>query len=144
MDPISAGLLVALASGAAGEAGRQLWVALNGLVRRRPPEADSGSPEADSGSPEAAVGEAEVASLADAPRDVARAQALSEALGRRAAQDPSFRASVAQWHQQAQALRTGDGDVSNTISGGTQHGPVLQGRDFSGINFNTPVGDDTR
>jgi hypothetical protein len=27
------------------------------------------------------------------------------------------------------------GDVSNTISGGTQHGPVLQGRDFTGLTF---------
>jgi ABC-type glycerol-3-phosphate transport system substrate-binding protein len=27
------------------------------------------------------------------------------------------------------------GDVTNTISGGTQHGPVLQGRDFSNLSF---------
>ena len=27
------------------------------------------------------------------------------------------------------------GDVANTISGGTQHGPVLQGRDFSNLTF---------
>ena len=27
------------------------------------------------------------------------------------------------------------GNVTNTISGGTQHGPVLQGRDFTGLTF---------
>lgn len=27
------------------------------------------------------------------------------------------------------------GDVTNTISGGTQHGPVLQGRDFTNLSF---------
>ncbi|MEU0933753.1 hypothetical protein [Embleya sp. NPDC005971] len=30
------------------------------------------------------------------------------------------------------------GTVHNTISGGTQHGPVVQGRDFSGLTFGTP------
>jgi hypothetical protein len=30
------------------------------------------------------------------------------------------------------------GDVTNTISGGTQHGPVFQGRDFSGLTFGSP------
>ncbi|MGC0403253.1 hypothetical protein RKD27_005897 [Streptomyces sp. SAI-126] len=42
------------------------------------------------------------------------------------------------WQQQAHLLRTGDGDTHNTISGGTQSGPVVQGRDFSGITFNAP------
>ncbi|GGV57472.1 hypothetical protein [Streptomyces spectabilis] len=35
-------------------------------------------------------------------------------------------------------MRTGDGDVSNTISGGTLYGLALQGRDFTGIAFTTP------
>ena len=30
------------------------------------------------------------------------------------------------------------GNVTNTISGGTQQGPVLQGRDFSNITFGAP------
>jgi hypothetical protein len=30
--------------------------------------------------------------------------------------------------------------VTNTISGGTQHGPVLMGRDITGITFNAPRG----
>ena len=28
------------------------------------------------------------------------------------------------------------GNVSNTIVGGTQHGPVIQGRDFGNLTFN--------
>ncbi|MDH6551197.1 hypothetical protein M2161_003870 [Streptomyces sp. SAI-133] len=123
MDPISASLLVAAATGAGGELGRQLWSALRGLVHTGP-----------------ATGEAELTALSQAPHDVERARALSEALSHRAEQDPSFRAHLTQWQQQAQLLRTGDGDTHNAISGGTQHGPVVQGRDFSGITFNTPPG----
>jgi hypothetical protein len=122
MDPISASLLVAAATGAGGEMGRHLWSALRGLVRSGP-----------------ATGEAELAALSQAPDDVERARALSEALNRRAEQDPTFRADLTQWQQQAHLLRIGDGNAHNAISGGTQHGPVVQGRDFSGITFNTPV-----
>ncbi|MFD4561033.1 hypothetical protein ACFWP5_43100 [Streptomyces sp. NPDC058469] len=49
-----------------------------------------------------------------------------------------FRTHLMQWQQQAQLLRTGDGDAINTVSGGDQRGPVVQGRDFSGLNFNVP------
>lgn len=34
------------------------------------------------------------------------------------------------------------GSVSNAISGGEQHAPVLQGRDFSGLTFNAPPATD--
>ncbi|GGN04769.1 hypothetical protein [Streptomyces fuscichromogenes] len=131
MDPISASLLVAVATGAAGEAGRQLWDSLCRLVRRNPARDAPGGlgPE---------VGELELASLSEAPHDLVRARVLGEALGRRAANDPAFRTELAQWHQQAQVVRTGDGDTANTVSGGTQNAPVLQGRDFSGITFNEP------
>ncbi|MDN3264925.1 hypothetical protein QWJ26_35015 [Streptomyces sp. CSDS2] len=129
MDSISAELLVTMATGAAGEAGRQLWAALSGLVRRRPAAGEE---------PEPATGEVELASLAEAPHDVARALALSEVLAVRAERDPSFLAGLTRWHEQARRLETGQGDTSNSISGGTQNGPVLQGRDFSGITFNDP------
>ncbi|MFD5255507.1 hypothetical protein ACFWM5_22055 [Streptomyces bobili] len=129
MDPISAGLLVTMATGAAGEAGRQLWVALNHLVRGRPEE----------GSPAAVAGEAELVSLSQAPHDEERAQVLSAVLLRRAAQDAVFQAGLAQWQQQARMLSTGPGETQSTISGGTQRGPVLQGRDFSAVTFNSPV-----
>ncbi|MFJ3185625.1 hypothetical protein [Streptomyces halstedii] len=133
MDPISAGLLVAMATGTAGEAGRHLWLTLSGLVRRAPaPRGGTIDRRA------VTTGEEELTALDEAPRDEERARALSEALSRRAQHDPAFGAGLAQWHQQARELRTGDGETSNEISGGTQHAPVLQGRDFSGINFNTP------
>ncbi|MER7178779.1 hypothetical protein ABT404_04695 [Streptomyces hyaluromycini] len=131
MDPISTSLLVAMATGAGGEVGRHLWSALRGLVRRNPAEGAAGAQGP-------AVGEVELASLAEAPHDVERARVLSEALSRRAEQDPLFRAALAQWQQQAQPLHAGDGDVHNAVNGGTQSGPVIQGRDFFGINFNVP------
>lgn len=34
MEPVSVGLLAALAGGAGGELGRQVWAALSALVRR--------------------------------------------------------------------------------------------------------------
>jgi hypothetical protein len=129
MDPISAGLLVAVATGAAGEAGRQLWTALSDMIRRRTP---------DEGTSEPATGQAELVSLSEAPHDVTRAQELSLALSLRAQQDPRFAAALTQWRQQAQTLHAGAGDTTNTVSGGEQHGPLLQGRDFSGITFNVP------
>ncbi|WP_406419533.1 hypothetical protein [Streptomyces sp. NBC_00842] len=79
-----------------------------------------------------------MARLEQAPTDPAHAQVLSAALAVRAALDTEFRDGLQQWHQQAKLVRTGDGEVHNTISGGTQNGPVLQGRDFSGISFAMP------
>lgn len=131
MDPVSASLLVAVATGTGGEVGRQLWSTLRGLVRRNQGREATGS----SGS---AAGEVELASLSEAPHDVGRAQRLSEALSFRAAQDPEFRANLMRWLQQAQTLRTGNGDTENAVTGGIQQGPIVQGRDFSGINFNAP------
>jgi len=131
VDPISASLLVAAATGAGGEVGRHLWAALCGLVRRSPAEEAPGSPVP-------VTGEAELALLSEAPHDVERARSLGEALCRRAEHDPVFRSGLMQWRQQAQLLRAGDGDTTNTVSGGTQNGPVVQGRDFSGVNFNAP------
>ncbi|MBT2428917.1 hypothetical protein J7F02_25645 [Streptomyces sp. ISL-112] len=122
MEPISTALLLAVAGGAGGEAGRQLWAKLSDLVRRE--------------TPETAGGVVELTSLEASPDAADRAQALGAALCLRAERDSAFKDGLTQWHQQAQALRTGDGDTKNTISGGTQEGPVLQGRDFSGINFN--------
>ncbi|WP_371749274.1 hypothetical protein [Streptomyces sp. NBC_00280] len=96
-----------------------------------------GREEADR-APEVASGQAELDRLEEAPEDAARAQALSTALAARATADAEFSASLQQWHEQARLVRTGDGDVHNTISGGTfQHGPVVQGRDFSGLTFTT-------
>ncbi|MFF7358584.1 hypothetical protein ACFZA1_39090 [Streptomyces filipinensis] len=131
MDPVSVGLLVALAGGAGGELGRQAWAGLTALVRR-PFRRDAGEE-----APAVSSGEAELARLEQDPTDQQQAQALSTALAVRAALDPDFRTGLQAWQEQANLVSTGDGTVHNTISGGTQHGPVLQGRDFSGLSFTT-------
>jgi hypothetical protein len=119
-------MLTALAGGAGGELGRQAWATLSDLVRR-PFSRESGA---------LAPGEAEFAALSEAPGEPARAEALRSALVARAAEDPEFAAALASWRHRVPALS--EGSVTNTISGGTQYGPVIQGRDFSGITFNSP------
>ncbi|MFC8920403.1 hypothetical protein ACFT5C_32135 [Streptomyces sp. NPDC057116] len=131
MDPVAVGLLAALAGGAGGEAGRQAWAGLSALVRR--PFGRDGGGRA----PAVGSGEAELVRLAEDPGDQGRAQSLSTALAVRAAVDEDFRARLAAWQERAALVRTGDGAVTNTISGGTQNGPVVQGRDFSGLTFTT-------
>jgi hypothetical protein len=132
MDPISVALLAALAGGVAGEVGRQSWTALSALVRR-PFRGGDGA----AGLPAVSSGEAELAALGQAPADEARAQTLSTALAVRAAVDPDFRAALQQWHAQAKRTGSGGGDVNSTILGGTYSGPVIAGRDFTGITFTT-------
>ncbi|MFI1928078.1 MULTISPECIES: hypothetical protein [unclassified Streptomyces] len=131
MDPVSVGLLAALAGGAGGELGRQAWAGLTALVRR-PFRRDAGEE-----APMVSSGEAELARLELDPVDQQQAQALSTALAVRAVLDTDFRTGLEDWQEQAKLVSTGDGTVHNTISGGTQHGPVLQGRDFSGLSFTT-------
>ncbi len=116
-------LLAALAGGAGGQAGREAWTGLGALVRRPFEPA-----------PGVSSGEAEWVALGHAPGEVARAHELSTALAVRAALDPDFRAELVRWQEQARSVRTGEGAVNNSISGGTFHGSVsiVQGRDFSG------------
>ncbi|MGW9024951.1 hypothetical protein ACWGQ5_12085 [Streptomyces sp. NPDC055722] len=133
MDPVSVGLLAALAGGAGGEVGRQAWAGLSALVRR-PFRHGDGRGRA----PVVSSGEAELVRLAEDPGDQGRAQALSTALAVRAALDEDFRTGLVSWQEEARLVRTGDGAVTNTISGGTQNGPVVQGRDFTNLTFTTP------
>ncbi|MGW1072263.1 hypothetical protein [Streptomyces sp. NPDC002537] len=128
MDPISTELLAALAGGAGGELGRQMWAGLRALVSR--PVRDG----RDDGVV-VASGATELAALTEDPLDPGRAQALSVALAVRAALDAGFRTELEQWHDRARAVRTGDGEVSNSISGGIQYGHVVQGRDFTGLTL---------
>ncbi|RSO09125.1 hypothetical protein DMH26_01990 [Streptomyces sp. WAC 05379] len=132
MDPVSVGLLAALAGGAGGEMGRQAWASLSDLVRR-----PLGRSLGDAQPPVVSSGEAELTALSEEPSDPARTQALSAALTERAAADEDFHADLQQWHERAKLVRTGNGEVHNTISGGHYGGPVLQGRDFSGTSFTT-------
>ncbi|WP_030345355.1 hypothetical protein [Streptomyces sp. NRRL S-1022] len=133
MDAISAGLLAALAGGAGGELGRQVWAGLGVLVRR-PFQRDEDGGQLTATRP----GEAELTRLEERPDDPMLAQALSAALAMRAAADMDFHAGLQQWLTRATELvhRVG-GETRNEISGGTFHGPVLQGRDFSGASFTT-------
>ncbi|MGW6060325.1 hypothetical protein [Streptomyces sp. NPDC055189] len=134
MDPVSVGLLAALAGGAGGELGRQAWAGLTALVRR-PLRRDHGDDV-----PGVSSGQAELAQLTQEPTNLDRASALSTALAMRAALDGGFRAGLEGWHAQTSRMCVGGGEVNNTISGGTQHGPVLQGRDYFGPSFpNSPV-----
>ncbi|MEV7585649.1 hypothetical protein [Streptomyces erythrochromogenes] len=129
MDPVSVALLSALAGGVAGEVGRQTWTTLGALVRR--PFGRGGG-----NTPSVSSGEAELTRLAADPGDQGRAQALSTALAVRAAVDEDFRADLAAWQEQAALVRTEDSAVTNIVSGGTQNGPVIQGKDFSNLTFN--------
>ncbi|MFJ7305188.1 hypothetical protein [Streptomyces sp. NPDC099088] len=133
MEPISVALLAALAGGAGGELGQQIWTGLATLVKRPFRRGQVESRQV----PMLSSGEAELVELQQAPWDATRAQALTSALAVRASVDAEFSAGLQQWSEQANLVKTGDGDVHNTISGGSQHGPVLQGRDFSGLTFTT-------
>jgi hypothetical protein len=124
MDPISVGLLAAVASGAGGEMGKQAWAKLSALVHKPFQKGDTFS-----------SGEAELALLGQTPNDVARAQALSTALAVRAALDGEFGAELDTW-------RTADAmpllekprvrDVYNKITGGTFEGMVIQAGNIEG------------
>jgi len=133
MDPISAAALAALAGGVGGEAGRQAWTALSVLVQRpfRRGEADG-----EAGALVMGSGEAELSALAQEPGELERAQRLSTVLAVRAVLNAEFRLALESWWEQAQLVRAGEGAVKNEVSGGRQYGPVVMGRDFSGLTIN--------
>ena len=80
-------------------------------------------------------GDEELMALRQAPGDERRAMALAEALVARAAADEDFQHELEIWWAQADPVQVTGGNVSNMISGGSQQGPVLQGRDFSNVSF---------
>ena len=135
MDPVTIGaVLAAIACGAGGALGGQLWAGVSALVRR-PFHRDHAGGDAAVVLPS---GEAELAALQQSPADERRAVALAEVLVARAGADGGFRQALEGWWEQASQIHIG-GDVSNTVSGGTFHGPVLQGRDFTGLTFGPPA-----
>ncbi|MBA9057400.1 MULTISPECIES: hypothetical protein [Streptomyces] len=143
MDPVSMGLLTALAGGAGGELGRQAWTGLGELVRRPFRRGGAVGPEgsAPEGSAPEGSGEAELARLARDPGDAAAARALSVVLHRRAAADAEFEERLRRWDEAARRVSLTGGDVHNSISGGTFSAPVIQGRDFTGTTFGTSSAD---
>jgi hypothetical protein len=138
MDPVTMGaVLAAVAGGAGGALGSQAWDGICALIRRA-----SGHGVADD-DPGAALLNSEKAltALEQHPGDADSANELAGALITRAAADSEFQRELAAWWEQASQVQLGD-HVSNVISGGNQHGPVLQGRDFTGLNFGTQAGPD--
>ncbi|MER5784956.1 hypothetical protein ABT104_25075 [Streptomyces mobaraensis] len=124
MDQIAPELLMALAGGTAGAAGKQAWETLRNLVVRWRP---GGEPE-EPGEPGA------LTALDEAPDDAERAAELAVVLARRARQDPAFAQALADWRREAEALegtRTGSGDVHNSISDSTVT-TAVQARDLNG------------
>jgi hypothetical protein len=134
MDPVTLGaVLLAVISGASSELGTQLWTGVGALIRRPlRPRALTGQTAAPP-----PMGDAELAALEQDPASRLRARALAEVLITRADTDAEFLHELRSWWEQARTLHLGDGNITNTISGGTQHGPVLQGRDFGDITFGT-------
>jgi hypothetical protein len=133
MDPVTVGaVLLAIVSGAGSQLGTQLWQGVISLVRRPFHRKAVATGDAAALVP---TGEAELAAVQQAPDNQRKAMALAEALLARSSADDEFRQALESWWQQAEPIRASIGNVTNTISGGTQHGPVLQGRDFSNITF---------
>ena len=136
MDPVTIGaVLAAVAGGVGGALGSQVWLGVGALVRRPFRRAHA---TGDIGS-RMPSGSAELAALEQNPSDERRAIALAEVLMVRADADAVFREAMEAWWERASHIRPG-GNSANTISGGTQYGPVLQGRDFTGLIFgSSPV-----
>jgi hypothetical protein len=136
VDPISIGLLTALAGGAGGEAGRRAWSALSALVRRPLRQVPVQSERALPGDATAMAsqGVGALAALERSPGDVDRARALSAALTARAVADPNFARALDVWAGQARTIQVTDDSTHNTISG-TVYGGVVQGRDAGSIIF---------
>ncbi len=131
MDPVTIGaVLLAVITGTSEALGGQLWAGVVSLVRR--PLRCGGSVGSEVS---VASGEAELAALQQAPAQQ-KAAALAERLLARAVADAEFGQALHEWWERVEPVRAQLGvTVTNTISGGTQHGQVLQGRDFSNIHF---------
>jgi tetratricopeptide (TPR) repeat protein len=132
MDPVTMGaVLLAIVTGVSEALSGQLWAGVTSLVRRPFHRKTAAGTQLSSG-------ESEMAALLHTPGDQQKALVLAEVLLARAGADAGFEQALKGWWEQAAPIRASIGAVTNTISGGTQHGPVLQGRDFSGITFSAP------
>lgn len=140
MDPVTIGaVLLAIVGGAGGELGSRLWDGVSALVRRPFRHGQAAATSATAVAVPPQDGEAELAALKQSPADKGRAEALARVLLARADTDPEFRQGLEGWWEQAGPIRTGEGNVTNTIIGSTTYGQVLQGRDFNGpITFGAP------
>jgi hypothetical protein len=134
MDPVSVGLLVALAGGAGGEMGKSAWSGLSALVRKPFHRGDNATDN------QFSSGEGELALLNQAPDDTARAQALSTALAVRAALDSEFRTELDEWHTQAREVPLIQvRDIHNKIEGGNHGFTIQAGINLGGTTFVNPT-----
>ena len=128
VDPVTVGaVLLAVVTGVSEALGGQLWAGVVSLVRR-----PFRSKQESDAAPAVASGEAEMLALQQSRGDRQKAVALAEVLLARAEADAGFDRALKDWWAQAEPVREKVGNVTNTISGGSQYGPVLQGRDFTG------------
>ncbi len=81
------------------------------------------------------LGELDALSLEPGSREAAAR--LAAVLQARAEVDAGFRTAMQAWRVRAQAAQPAStrDNVRNVITGGTQRGPVLMGRDFSGVTI---------
>ena len=134
MDPITLGaVLLAVITGASEAFSGQLSAGVTSLVQR--PSRHKASAGGERAVPS---GEAELLALQQSPHDQQKAVALAEVLLARAEADTGFEHVLKEWWERAEPVRANIGNVTNTITGGTQQGPVLQGRDFSSLTFGMP------
>jgi hypothetical protein len=132
MDPVTVGaLLLAVATGGSEALGGQLWAGVVSLVRRPL----RGRKKPDDQMSALGSGDAELAALRGSPGDYVKALALARVLLARAGNDHGFEEALWEWWDEAASVREKLGNVMNTISGGNQYGPVLQGRDFTDLTF---------
>jgi hypothetical protein len=114
MDPVAMGaVLAAIAGGAGGEVGSQLWARLSTLVRR-PYDRVQAPGEAAALLPS---GAAELAALERAPDDERRVLILTEVLVAGADADAEFGMALQAWWGQACKIQVGE-DGTSTVSGG--------------------------
>jgi hypothetical protein len=134
VDPVTvSAVLLAVVTGVSEALGGHLWDGVVSLVRR--PSHGKKYPGGEIAT--ISSGEAELLALQQSPNNQQKAMMLAEVLLTRAEADDEFDRALKQWWATAEPVREKIGNVTNTISGGTQYGPVLQGRDFTNLNFGT-------
>jgi hypothetical protein len=134
-------VLLGIAGGVGEGLGGQLWEGLARLIRLPVHRVVTESGDTPVGTT-VRTGDGDLAALRQAPGNRDRATSLAQILLARSGADEEFRRALEHWWEQAEPIRAsaGTGNVINTISGGSQYGPVVQGRDFSGISFGaTPL-----
>lgn len=131
MDSLSPALLVKAALTAAGHTRdapeRDVWSRLAALVAQPPDGFDGAVP---------APGQVELEALFAVPTSETRAEALADALTRRARQDPSFRRKLEAWGQEARQRSHRDEPPLDARAAAVQ-GSLVQTGVITGVSFVT-------